>query len=493
MNIATPLMLLKRPAAVGVALLCAALSAQAATLVVQSRDPAGVGFNDPTPVEPVGGNPGTTLGQQRMNVYLYVAKLWGDALQSSQTIYVSAGWEALSCSSNNAVLGSASARNIWYDFPGGKPGTWYPQALANKLSGANLSDGQVDTTGYDNVDIKTQFNINLGNTGCLDGLPFYLGLDGKAGSKVNFMTTLLHEIGHGLGFSITSTNAQTGQRTMADGNLAPTGGNQGLPSIWEGFMYDSTQEKTWLDTANDVERRLSSVNNGGLSWNGPKAVAGYAQLQTLPGVGLRVSAPAPGAPGTFVIGTATFGAALGTSMQLGNVRDTASLACTALAANSLKGKVAVVDRGTCTFVTKAKVVQDAGAVGMILVNNSPTPMGAMGGDDATVVIPAASVSQADGAALRAMIAAAAQYGSRSTPGMVYTSTIPMERPKTGADAAGRPLLYAPAAYASGSSVSHWDVSALPNLLMEPNINQDLTNNLVPPWDLTLPLLKDIGW
>ena len=58
---------------------------------------------------------------------------------------------------------------------------------------------------------------------------------------------------------------------------------------------------------------------------------------------------------------------------------------------------------------------------------------------------------------------------------------------------GRPLLYAPNPFAGGSSVSHYDVSAFPNALMEPNINADLTNSLVPPLDLTLPLLKDIGW
>ena len=47
--------------------------AQAAIITVPSRDPAGVGFNDATPVAPVGGNPGTTLGQQRLNVYRFVA------------------------------------------------------------------------------------------------------------------------------------------------------------------------------------------------------------------------------------------------------------------------------------------------------------------------------------------------------------------------------------------------------------------------------------
>jgi hypothetical protein len=59
----------------------------------------------------------------------------------------------------------------------------------------------------------------------------------------------------------------------------------------------------------------------------------------------------------------------------------------------------------------------------------------------------------------------------------------------GVDASGRPLMYTPSTYASGSSVSHWDVTASPNLLMEPFINTDLHNSV----DLTCALLQDIGW
>jgi hypothetical protein len=65
--------------------------------------------------------------------------------------------------------------------------------------------------------------------------------------------------------------------------------------------------------------------------------------------------------------------------------------------------------------------------------------------------------------------------------------------RAGADAAGRMLMYAPNPYVSGSSVSHYDVSAFPNQLMEPNINGDLTHEVTPPQDLTFPLLEDIGW
>ena len=42
--------------------------------------------------------------------------------------------------------------------------------------------------------------------------------------------------------------------------------------------------------------------------------------------------------------------------------------------------------------------------------------------------------------------------------------------------------------APGSSISHWDISAFPNLLMEPSINPDLDEI-----DLTFHNFYDIGW
>ncbi len=42
-------------------------------------------------------------------------------------------------------------------------------------------------------------------------------------------------------------------------------------------------------------------------------------------------------------------------------------------------------------------------------------------------------------------------------------------------------------------MSHWDTSAIRNLLMEPSISADLTHSVRPPEDLTFPLFQDIGW
>ena len=59
----------------------------------------------------------------------------------------------------------------------------------------------------------------------------------------------------------------------------------------------------------------------------------------------------------------------------------------------------------------------------------------------------------------------------------------------GADDAGRPLLYTPNPVLPGSSVSHWDPSASPDLLMEPFISPTLSNTV----DLTKFVFEDEGW
>ena len=466
--------------------------AEAATIVITSRDPAGVGFNDPTPVAPVGGNTGTTLGEQRRIVYRYVADIWEKAIDSPVPITVSAGWEALTCTPTAATLGSASAWNIWHDFPGGVPGTWYPQALANKLAGINLSaDIPDDGTGFGTVDIKTQFNVNLGKTGCLDGIPFYLGLDNNEGSAVDFVTTLLHEIGHGLGFSVLTVQTSTGFRVNAEGTAFTP---NGLPSIWEGFMFDNTLGKTWLNMT-AAERKFSAINPLQLAWIGPQAVAGAAvTLSKVPL--LQVSAPQPGISGFYDVNPASFGPPPDIPGRFGVLAVVPGLGCDPFddaTRTAVRGKIAMIDRGTCGFVVKVKNAQDAGAFGAIIVNNVAGPPPGLGGSDPTITIPTVSISLADGTILKQAVIDAPKYGSRSRAGAVSTSLAFDPVRRAGADSAGRPLLYTPNPLIGGSSVSHWDVSALPNLLMEPNNTPSLGISLVPPNDLTLPLLKDIGW
>jgi len=73
--------------------------------------------------------------------------------------------------------------------------------------------------------------------------------------------------------------------------------------------------------------------------------------------------------------------------------------------NDLTGKIAVIYRNTCNFSTKALNAQNAGAVGVIIINRDPAviAMGA-GTDGANVTIPVVMLTTGDGAALVAEMA-----------------------------------------------------------------------------------------
>ena len=94
--------------------------------------------------------------------------------------------------------------------------------------------------------------------------------------------------------------------------------------------------------------------------------------------------------------------------------------------------------------------------------------------------PRARILLATGNAIKAQLAAFATV--TGTLGLDLTR-------RAGADADGRAQVNATNPIVPGSSISHWDPVASPNLLMEPAINGDLNHTL----DLTLPLLHDLGW
>jgi extracellular elastinolytic metalloproteinase len=64
------------------------------------------------------------------------------------------------------------------------------------------------------------------------------------------------------------------------------------------------------------------------------------------------------------------------------------------------GAIALVDRGTCSFVQKVNNAQDADAGAVIVANNAPGPPSQMTGDDPDIVIPSVMVSQADGTTIK---------------------------------------------------------------------------------------------
>jgi len=91
------------------------------------------------------------------------------------------------------------------------------------------------------------------------------------------------------------------------------------------------------------------------------------------------------------------------------------LACSALAANSLKGDIALVLRGTCLFSDKLTNVQTAGAVGALVYTDQAQPE-AIVMDVGSVTLPAMMVSYSDGVNIKSRLA----QGSRESATLDFT-------------------------------------------------------------------------
>ncbi|MEO8539882.1 MAG: M28 family metallopeptidase [bacterium] len=84
-----------------------------------------------------------------------------------------------------------------------------------------------------------------------------------------------------------------------------------------------------------------------------------------------------------------------------------------IAGQNLSGKMAVAERGTLNFIEKYANVKEAGAIGLVVVNNKPGPFS--GNLTTAATIPVVAVSQEDGVALLAAARAGKEVGIDAPP------------------------------------------------------------------------------
>jgi hypothetical protein len=451
-------------------------SAGTGKIIIVNNDAPGVGLNDPTPALPVGGNSGTTVGQQRLNVFEAAAARWAPMLDTNVDIRVQSSFAPLECGDDSAVLGSAGPRTHHRDFANAPKGSvWYPVALANKFAGTDLAPTLPD--------IVMQFNGDLDKPSCLGTQSWYYGLDGnEPGSDSDLLVVVMHELAHGLGVT---------------GATRAPGFREGLPSVFDTRTLDLTSGLRW-DQMTQQQRDASLTNTARVVWDGENVrslINRYLQPVTI----LAITEPSLVAR-NYDIGNANFGPQATRTALTGRIVRATDAAngdgpttfdgCTAFTnADAIRGNVAMIDRGgppapapACTFVKKARNAQAAGAIGVVIVDNSRetcTPP-TLGGDATDITIPVFSIGLTDGDVLKAQLTAGASMNGslRNDPSQF-----------AGASQEGYARLYAPCTDNPGSSIHHWDVVASPNLLMEPYVNGDLLHGV----DLTQYMLLDIGW
>ena len=258
--------------------------AHTAVITVVNLDGAGEGFNDPSAPDLAstnGGNNGATLGAQRLIAFQHAVNIWANRLSSPVEIRIDANFNPLTCNSTSAVLGSAGATTVHRDFTGAPlANTWYPQALANSRAVIDLSPGTSD--------IAARFNSSIGTT-CAFPLVWYYGLNANLPpGTLDFVSVVLHELGHGLGLQ-SFVDLQSGAKVL------------GFDDAFSLKLEDHSTGKLYPQMTN-AERVAASINSGNLHWVGANVVASSGTLTAgVHATGhVQMYAPNPQQPGSSV-------------------------------------------------------------------------------------------------------------------------------------------------------------------------------------------------
>ncbi len=113
----------------------------------------------------------------------YAVSIWEQIIESDVPIYVEANWRSM----DKNVLGSAGPSDYYANFEyAPRKNHYYPISVVEKITKAEI-------TGSSSPDISSTFNKDI---------QWYFGTDGNTPDLLyDFVTVVLHEIGHGLGFT----------------------------------------------------------------------------------------------------------------------------------------------------------------------------------------------------------------------------------------------------------------------------------------------------
>lgn len=267
-----------------------------ATITIDVLDGPGEGFNDPNlpdAASAAGGNGGTTIGAQRWIAFAHAADIWADLLFSNVEIVVGAQFNPLSCAATTASLGAAGTNTVHRDFPGAHvSNTWYPAALANAIAGVDLNPATLDPA---TNDIGATFNSTIDDGSCAFPKVWYYGLDANPpADTLDFVSIVLHELAHGLGFQ-TFVDLSTGEK------LSAPPGNIPFDDVFMLWLEDHSTGRPYPGMT-DAERVLANTNTGNLHWIGPNGIAQSGGLSSGrdPNGHVEMHAPTPLASGSSV-------------------------------------------------------------------------------------------------------------------------------------------------------------------------------------------------
>jgi len=243
-------------------------------------------WSDATAASAVGGNPGTTLGQQRKNALQYAVQQLAQQLNSPVPISVHACWAHLGGTATRATLAHATSTNLALSdnsFPMpwlSKRHTWYTNTQIARMGGTTPCGALGgDCDGVDGDVVEITFNSDIGTSSVLGGSPFYFGYTSDTSSNSSdFIAIAMHEITHGLGFiGLANTDPSAG----------PIGARAGITNGATTVTYQNYDLGPWDDVFGD---NVVNVASNGQSYT---PFFGY-ELNTQPNNAARTAAMTSG-------------------------------------------------------------------------------------------------------------------------------------------------------------------------------------------------------
>lgn len=195
--------------------------------------------------------------EEAKKAFEYAVGLWELIIDSPVPIYIQANWRT----QGENVLGSCAPADYYANFNGAPhKDLLYPIAVVEKITDQEI-------TGASAPDINADFNKNV---------EWYFGTDGNTpDSLYDFVTVVMHELGHGLGF--------TGFFYVTD-SLGTYGYlNQGEASSFDRLVMKSNGNKL-LDTLlfpNPSEELKKALTSNDLYANSPVAITDVGSIPRL--------------------------------------------------------------------------------------------------------------------------------------------------------------------------------------------------------------------
>ncbi len=202
------------------------------------------------------GNDAETLGEARRKALEHAFNLIAAKLEGSVTVRVDVGFENTDTTSSGSITLANATPCLIGSTQLPREETLYPSALAKSLD-ARMSRYCTDW------DIRIRFSNN-------NEASFYYGFDEISGNgrppRFEFVSIVLHEVFHGLGFfenvgedgswkSIDATDS-SGQKTSVQ-----------QPSLYDEQLYSEADENFFHELS-DSQRAAAITSGDGLSWDG---------------------------------------------------------------------------------------------------------------------------------------------------------------------------------------------------------------------------------